>query len=61
MFINKQTTAQAGLNLNSIKNFTYVKKIFKNIILNIIDIDFIIFCQQYKDNTSKHISLYNRY
>ena len=61
MYINKQTTVKAGFNLNSIKNFTNVKMTFKNIFLNIIHIDFTIFCQQYKDKTSKCLSLYNIY
>ena len=61
LYINKKTTVKAGFNLNSIKNFTNIKTTFKNIFLIIIHIDFIIFCQQYKDNTSKRISLDNRY
>ena len=61
MYINKQTTVKAGFNLNSIKYFTHVKTTFKNIFLNIIYIDFVIFCQQYKNNTSIHIYLNNRY
>ena len=61
MYINKQTTFMAGFNSNSIENFTNVKMTFKNIFLKIIHIDFTIFCQQYKDKTSKHLSLYNRY
>ena len=46
MYINKQTTFMAGFNSNSIKNFTKVKMTFKNIFLNIIHIDFKIFCLQ---------------
>ena len=44
MYINKQTTAKAGFNPNSIKNFIYVKTTFRNIIHNLIHIDFTIFC-----------------
>ena len=61
MYIKKQTTVKAGFNLNSIKIFTNINMTFKNIFFYIIHIDFIIFCQQYKDNTTKYISLYNRY
>ena len=46
MFINKQTTAQAGFNQNSIKNLINLKTTFKNIIHNLIHIDFTIFCLQ---------------
>ena len=34
MYINKQTTAKAGFNPNSIKNFINVKTTFKNIFPN---------------------------
>ena len=44
MYINKQTTAQAGFNPNSIKNFIDVKTTFKNIFYNLIHIDFTIYC-----------------
>ena len=44
MFINKQTSAKAGFNPNSIKNFINVKTTFKNIFHNLIHIDFVIFC-----------------
>ena len=46
MYINKQTTAKAGFNPNSIKNFINVKTTFKNIFHNLIQIDFIIFYLQ---------------
>ena len=46
MYINKQTTAKAGFNPNSIKNFINVKTTFKNIFHNLIHIDFTIFCLQ---------------
>ena len=46
MYINKQTTAKAEFNPNSIKNLINVKTIFKNIIHNLIQIDFTIFCLQ---------------
>ena len=36
MYINKQTTAKAGFNPNSIENFINVKTISKNIFHNII-------------------------
>ena len=45
MHINKQTTAKAGFNPTSIKNFN-VKKTFKNFFHNLIHIDFTIFCVQ---------------
>ncbi len=38
MYTNKQTTAKAGFNLNSIKNFINVKTTFKNIFHNLIQI-----------------------
>ena len=44
MYINKQTTAKARFNPNSIKNFINVKTTFKNIFHNLIYIDFTIFC-----------------
>ena len=56
MYINKQTIVMDGFNLNSIKNFTNAKITFKNIFLNIIHIDFTIFCLQMSiqiDNVSK--------
>ena len=46
MYINKQTTAKAGFNPNSIKNLINVKMTFKNIFHNLIHIDFTIFCLQ---------------
>ena len=46
MYINKQTTAKAGFNPNSIKNLINVKTTFKNIFNNLINIDFIIFYLQ---------------
>ena len=46
MYINKQTTAQAPFNPNSIKNFINVKTTFKNIFHFLIRIDFTIFCLQ---------------
>ena len=46
MYINKQTTAKAGFNPNSIKNFINVKMTFKNIFYNLIHIGFTIFCLQ---------------
>ena len=46
MFINKQTTAKAGFNPNSIKNFINVKTKFKDIINNLINTDLTIFCLQ---------------
>ena len=46
MYLNKQTTAKAGFNRKSIKNFINVKMTFKNIIHNLIHIDFAIFCVQ---------------
>ena len=46
MYINKGTSAKAGFNPNSIKNFINEKMTFKNIIHNLIYIDFIIFCLQ---------------
>ena len=36
MYINKQTTAKARYNPNSIKNFINVKTTFKNIFYNLI-------------------------
>ena len=36
MYINKQTTAKAGFNPNSIKNLINVKTTFKNIFHNLI-------------------------
>ena len=53
MYLNKQTTAKAGFNLHSIRNFSKVKTTFRNIFLNIIHIDFTIFCLQ----TSKQITI----
>ena len=61
MYINKQTTVKAGLNVKNIQNFTNVKMTFKNIFPNKMHIDFKIFCQQYIDKTSKPLSLYNIY
>ena len=46
MYINKQTTAKAGFNPNSIKDFINVKTTFNNIFHNLIHIDFTIFCLQ---------------
>ena len=46
MYLNKQKTAKARFNPNSIKNFINVKTIFENTIHNLIDIDFTIFCLQ---------------
>ena len=46
MYINRQTTAKAGFNPNSIKNSINVKTIFKNIFHNLIHIDFTISCLQ---------------
>ena len=46
MYINKQTISKAGLNLNSIENFINLKMTFKNIFLNLLHIDFKIFCLQ---------------
>ena len=46
MYINKQTTAKAGFNPNSIKKFINVKITFKNIIHNLINVDLSIFCFQ---------------
>ena len=34
MYINKQTTAKAGFNPNSIENFINVKTLLDNIVLN---------------------------
>ena len=42
--MKKQTTFKAGLNQNSVKNFTNIKTTFKNIFLNIVHIDFTIYC-----------------
>ena len=44
MYINKQTTAKAGFNPNSIKNFINIKTTFLNIFHNLKHIDFTIFC-----------------
>ena len=46
MYINKQTTAKTRFNPKSIINFINVKTTFKNIFLNLILIDFTIFCLQ---------------
>ena len=46
MYINKQTTSNAGFNPKSFKNFINVKTTFKNIFHNLIHIDFTIFCLQ---------------
>ena len=46
IYINKQTTAKAGFNPNSIRNFINMKTTFKNIFHNLINIDFIIFYVQ---------------
>ena len=46
MYINKQTTAKAGFNPNSIKNLINVKTTFKNIFHNLINLEFTIFCLQ---------------
>ena len=46
MVINRQTTAKAGFNPNSIENCINVKTTFKNIFYNLIYIDFTIFCLQ---------------
>ena len=46
MYINKQTIAKAGFNLNSIKNFINMKTTFKNIFHNLIHINLTIFCLQ---------------
>ena len=46
IFINNQTTPKAGFNSNSIKNFINVKTTFKNTFLNLIHINFTIFCFQ---------------
>ena len=46
IYMNKQITAQARLNLNSIKYFTNIKMTFKNIFLNIMQMDITIFCLQ---------------
>ena len=40
MYINKKTTAKAGFNQNTTKNFINVKMTFKNIFHNLIHIDF---------------------
>ena len=61
MYINKQTTFMAGFNSNFIKHFTKVKMTFKNIFLNIIHIDFTIFCLQMSiqiGNLSKQGKIY---
>ena len=44
MYINKQTTAKAGFNPNSIKTFSNVKTTFKNIFNNLLHIDLTTFC-----------------
>ena len=57
----KNTTVEAGFNLKFIKNFTSVKTTFKNIFLNIIHIDFTIFCLQMSiqiGNVSKQGKIY---
>ena len=46
MYINKQITVKAGFNPNSMQNFIIVKTTFKNILHNLIYIDFIIFYLQ---------------
>ena len=46
MYINRQTTAKARFNPNSIKKFINVKTTFRNIFHNLIHIDFTIFCLQ---------------
>ena len=46
MYINKQTTAKAGFNPNSIENLINVKTTYKNIFHNLIHIDFTLFCLQ---------------
>ena len=52
----QKTTAKAGFNLNSIKDFIDMKRTFKNTIHNLIHIDSTIFCLQMSiqiDNVSK--------
>ena len=44
MYINKQTKAKAGFSPKSIKKIINMKTTFKNIIHNLIYIDFTIFC-----------------
>ena len=46
MYINKQATAKAGFNPNSMKNFINVKMTFQNIFHNLKHIDFTIICLQ---------------
>ena len=58
MYINKQTTAKAGVNPNSLRNFINVKTTFKNIFHNLIYIDFIMVCLQMSiqiGNVSKQV------
>ena len=61
MYINKQTTAKARFNLNFIEKFVNMKTTFKIIFLNLIHIDFKIFCLQMSiqiDNVSKQVIIY---
>ena len=61
IYINNPTTAKAGFNPNSIKNFVNMKTTFKNIIQNLIHIDFTIFCLQMSiqiGNVSKQEKIY---
>ena len=51
MYINKQTTAKAGFNPNSIKNFINVKITFKNIFHNLIHIDYNILSSDEHSNS----------
>ena len=61
MYINKQRAIQVEFCLNSTKNFTIIKTIFKNIFINIIHNNFTIFCFQISiliDNVSKEGKIY---
>ena len=61
MYINKQTTAKAGFNSNSIDNFINVKMTFKNIFHNLLHIDFTIFYLQMSihiGNIRKQVKIY---
>ena len=44
IYRNKQTTAKAQFNPNSLKNVINVKTTFKNILHNLMHIDFTIYC-----------------
>ena len=61
MYINKQTTAKAEFNPNSIENLINMKMTFKNIFDNLIHIDVPIFCLQVSiqiGNISKQEKIY---